>query len=506
MDRRRFLELSGGSMAALLAGCGGGGSSSGGPTTSGPDWIGLSAELNGQLLLPSNVGYNSARLLANEHFDSIQPAAIIKCASVEDVQHGLEFVRKNGFAVTPRCGGHSWAGASTTTGVVLNVTPMNSVQVNGNGTATVGAGARLAEVYDGLISQGVCIPSGTCLTVGISGITMGGGIGVLDRQFGLTCDNLLSANIVTTDGHQLTCDAANNSDLFWAIRGGGGGNFGIATSFTFQTHPIQDITVARAYFNSSDFADVFKAWQLWPQTLPNNIWGQIYWSFWQGSYFFSVTAYCLGTSSDMQPHWNDFLTATGVSTFNGDSNTGNLSPTVTQRSYRDVAWDMCTGYSLTECSLKDISPTGKTDRYDELLSSDFFNQLIPDAGIQALIDGANEIMNANGVGSYIFDHMGGAIASVAPTDTAFYHRQALFSVEYAVTKIDGFSFDAAYPNRMRSNMSAWSSGGAYVNYLDPLLTNWQTAYYGANYARLQQVKTAYDPNRVLNMAQGVVPG
>ena len=298
--------MTGGTAVALLSGCGGGGGSStssvAAPVAVGPDWQGLASGLSGQLLRPGDANYSSAALLANSHYDNIKPTAIIKCASVNDVKNGLAFVRKNSLAVTPRCGGHSWGGTSTTTGVVLNVTPMNAIQVNSDGTAKVGAGAQLAEVYDALISKGVCIPSGTCLTVGISGITMGGGIGVLDRKFGLTCDNLLSAEVVTADGRLLVCDETHEPDLFWAIRGGGGGNFGVATSFTFKTHPIQDITVARANFSFQDFASVFKAWQRWPETLPDNIWAQIYFAFWPGGELrFAVTAYCVGSSTVMQP-------------------------------------------------------------------------------------------------------------------------------------------------------------------------------------------------------------
>ncbi|WP_082591341.1 FAD-binding oxidoreductase [Duganella sp. Root198D2] len=502
MDRRRFLELSGGAAAALLAGCGGGGSS-GSPSTpvppgeAGLNWTSLSASLGGQLLRPGDSAYAAASLLANMRFDGTKPAAIIKCNSVEDVRTGLAFVRNNRLAVTPRCGGHSWAGTSTTTGIVLNVTPMNAIQVNANGTTKVGAGARLAEVYDTLIANGVCIPSGTCLTVGIAGITMGGGIGILDRQFGLTCDNLLAAEVVTADGRLLSCDAHTEPELFWALRGGGGGNFGVATSFTFKTHRIEDITVARADFRFQDFAAMFDAWQRWPQSLPDNIWAQIYMQFGSSGASCTVTAYCLGTSSFLQPYWNAFLAATGVAS-------NDMSTAISQLPYRDVAWSMCTGIPLKECSLSGYSPEGRKTRYDEVLSSDFFNALLPAAGIAALNQSVKDAMAAGISGSYIFDHMGGAISRVAEDASAFVHRKALFSVEYATWQSRAV-YDTTFPNRMRGVMKAWSSGGAYVNYLDPLLKEWQPAYYGANYARLSKIKKQYDPGRVFNMFQGVEP-
>lgn len=499
MDRRRFLELTGTATAALLAACGGGGGGGTSPTppvVTGPDWNALATGLNGSLLRPGDTDYLPSSLLINTHWDAIKPAAIVKCASTADVKAALDFVRRNSLSVTPRCGGHSWAGTSTTTGVVLNVTPMNAIQVNADGTAKVGAGARLAEVYDALISKGVCIPSGTCLTVGVSGITMGGGIGVLDRKFGLTCDNLLAAEVVTADGRVLVCDETHEPDLFWAIRGGGGGNFGVATSFTFRTHAIQDITTTRATFRFTDFAGVFKAWQRWQAVLPDHVWGQIYLAFEPNAEtFFSVSGYGLGPASAMQPYWDAFLMEVGSAA---------LSPTLSQRGYRDVAWDMCASLSLNQCRIQGQTPEAQKGRYDQVLSSDFFNAQIPDAGIAMLIDLINTAKAAGNSGSYIFDPMGGQLARVAPDATAFVHRNALFSLEYA-TWPNGRTYDTTLPNRMRTGMAPWSSGGAYVNYLDPLITNPGAAYYGGNYARLQAVKKAYDPARVFNMAQGVVP-
>ena len=506
MDRRHFLHLTGGGLAAWLVGCGGGSSAPAppppiGPVSGGIDFGPLVAQLHGSVLVPTTPGYESARLLANTLFDDIRPTAIVRCTSASDVQAALGFVRQHRLPVAARCGGHSWAGYSTSTGVVLNVTAMNAITLNGDGTATVGAGARLAEVYTQLVAQGVCIPSGTCPTVGIAGITMGGGIGVLDRRFGLTCDTLVSADVVTVDGVLRTCNATSEPDLFWAIRGGGGGNFGIATSFTYRTHPIQDITVARAAFRVQDFAPVFKTWQTWPQSLPDDIWAQVYVDIWQGVATFTVTAYCLGTASYMTPYWNAFLAAADATPVTD----GGLAPTVVQQAYGDVALAFCAGDTLAQCSLQDYSSTGKVQRYAEVLSSDFFAAPLPDAGIQVLMDNAAALGQANGVASYIFDHMGGALGRVPSDATAFPHRDALFSLEYGASRIDDYFYDAAWPNSMRSKMSAWSTGGAYVNYLDPLLTDWEQAYYGANYARLQQVKKAVDPNRVLNNPQGIVP-
>lgn len=244
MDRRRFLKyVSAALTPASLTSCRENRLQEPGvlptPDTEEPRWVGLASELNGYLVRPKDQGYTIAAQTYNSRFDSIKPQAIVRCANVDDVTKALAFVRENKMVVTPRCGGHSFAGYSTTTGLVIDVGPMNTIKVNDDGTAKVGAGARLLNVYDQLIMQGVSIPSGSCPSVGISGVTMGGGIGMFDRQYGLTCDNLIALEVVTADGRLLQCDSTHHDDLFWALRGGGGGNFGVVVSFTFKTHPIQ---------------------------------------------------------------------------------------------------------------------------------------------------------------------------------------------------------------------------------------------------------------------------
>ena len=146
--------------------------------------------------------------------------------------------------IAARSGGHSYAGYSTPDkGLVVDLGKLNTITVNPDGTADIGAGCRLADVYATLGGQGVCIPGGSCPSVGIGGLTLGGGIGVLTRLHGLTCDNLIEADIVTADGTLQTVNADNNPDLFWGLRGGGGGNFGIVTRFKFQTFAAPSINV-----------------------------------------------------------------------------------------------------------------------------------------------------------------------------------------------------------------------------------------------------------------------
>jgi FAD/FMN-containing dehydrogenase len=494
MDRRRFIGWMGAATAASLAGCGGGGGSSPAPAPTGLDWTGLSNGMDGKLILPGNPLYAQAAAVANKRYEAVQPQAVARCASPDDVKEVLAFVRANDLAVTPRCGGHSFGGYSTGTGVVLDVTPMNAVQVNSNGTCTIGAGARLADVYDQLTAQGVSIPTGTCPTVGISGITMGGGISFMDRKYGLTCDNLVSARMVTADGRLLDVSETQEPDLFWALRGGGGGNFGVVTSFTFKTHVAQDLTEFLAGYAFSDLHQVLDTWQNWQQGLPDEIWSFLVFSFFSPNAPPSAVLYgvSLLDEADLLPYWNAFKTATGVTP---------AFTSTARKSYRDVMLAGCGSRTVSQCHMVGLTPDATMSPYYFASTSGYFNQPMPSQGIDTLLTSMDNARMAGVTGQVLLDVMGGALGRVAKDATAFWHRDALFSAEYYMDAPPGAP--ATWHHEVRTAMAPWSSGGAYVNYIDPLITDWQTAYYGGNYAKLVQVKAAYDPNELFKFAQGI---
>ena len=195
------------------------------------------------------------------------PAAIARCANAADVAACVDWARAAGAPITARSGGHSYAGYSSGSGLVVDLGALSSVTVDtGAASAVVGAGTQLIDVYAGLQPHGVAIPGGSCPTVGIGGLTLGGGMGVVGRAFGLTCDNLLAADVVLADGRTVHCDAAHDADLYWALRGGGGGNFGIVTAFTFRTHPATQATLYSFHWDWSRAAKVVAAWMDW---IPN---------------------------------------------------------------------------------------------------------------------------------------------------------------------------------------------------------------------------------------------
>src|SRR6266852_1496308 len=522
MNRRTFLKLCFlGVVPGLLAACGGGASVSGnvtpspttrpsptvGPTPTEADWSALARSLQGTLVRPDNSQYPVAHQLYNPRFDGILPAAIAYCVSLADVQTCLSFVQCFGLPFTPRSGGHSYAGYSTTTGLVVDITSLNAVKVNaGTGGATIGAGARLIDAYAALAQQGFSLPAGSCPTVGIAGLTLGGGVGVLGRKFGLTCDNLLSAQIILANGRVLTCDASHYSDLFWALRGGGGGNFGVVTSFTFQAHAVSSLSLFTLYWPWSSAADVVAAWQNWAPQAPDELWSN-----------------CVLQSTSHKGS-NPIVLVNGVYV-GGVTPLNSLlqqltrqipaTPTSTYVSSASLLDTMltaagCYGKTVEQCHLPSQNQHGQLVRDTFSAKSDYFTRPLPRSGITVMVSAVaqcqvSSILGANGIG---LDAYGGAINRVPSKATAFVHRSALFSAQYSA------NWNASNPASVAAANQTWlantwqemrpyASGGAYVNYIDPDLPNWQLAYYGANLPRLQHVKAIYDPGNLFHFVQSI---
>src|SRR5215213_1590505 len=185
------------------------------------DWPALQAAIAGDVLLPGSPGYEDARKPAIARFHGIRPQAVVRCRTPADVSETIALARRAGLRTAARSGGHCFAGRSTTEGVVIDVSPLRSVAVEG-ARATIGAGARLGDVYDALDAHGLTIPAGCGPSVGIAGLVLGGGVGILGRLHGLTSDALRAAQVVLADGRVVTCDDTTDSDLFWALRGAGG--------------------------------------------------------------------------------------------------------------------------------------------------------------------------------------------------------------------------------------------------------------------------------------------
>jgi FAD/FMN-containing dehydrogenase len=476
-----------------------------GPPTS-ADWAALARDLSGPLIRPGESGYTTAKELFDPRFDSLHPAGIAYCGNPHDVATSLAFVRKYGLPVAARCGGHSYAGWSSTSGLIVDVTRMAGVTVSG-GTATVGAGTRLIDFYNDLATSGRAVPGGSCPTVGISGLTLGGGIGVVGRAYGLTCDNVTSMQIVTADGQIRTANAQTNSDLFWACRGGGGGNFGVVTSFTFTTHPAGDICLFFLGWPWSQAAQVIAGWQSWAPHAPDQLWSNLHLAAAPGGSIPSIQVggTYIGSVSDAGAQLEKLYAAVG-----SDPSSPFLESTTWLHAMLVEAG--CANLTVNECHLPTQNPQGQLSRASESAKSDFFTKPLSSHGIGTLLTGVENFQQVSGApggsGGIAFDALGGAINRVAPSATAFVHRDALFDAQYTTTwPVGSASAEVArqrtWQQSFWQSMRPYASGQAYQNYVDPSLTNWRQAYYGANYTRLTQVKATYDPNRLFSFPQAV---
>jgi len=449
-----------------------------------PDWPALRARVSGGLLLPGDAGYGAARRSYNRRFDGRDPAAIARCATVEDVRACVAVAAESRTPVAARSGGHSYAGYSTPDGgFVIDLAGASAIDVRPDGTAVIGAGARLIDVYAALAKAGRCLPAGSCPTVGIAGLTLGGGQGVLTRKYGLTCDRLIAAEVVTADGAVRTASAESEPDLFWALRGGGGGNFGVVTSFTFSTQPAPALAVASLRFPAGSVADVVGAWQEWIAAAPDELWSNCVISG-GGRPTCRVGACFVGSTAGLSALLGRLTSAISARP---------TSRTVQAKGYLDAMryFAGCSAESLAQCAAKDRESFVAT-------SSVLAAPLADPARLAALMTGRGGV-------DVLLDGLGGAVSTMEVGDTAFPHRKALAIAQiYRNTDATDAARAADSIGQVRDGLAALSGGGgAYVNYIDPALPDWARAYYGPNLDRLRGVARRYDPDGVFAFAQSV---
>lgn len=512
LDRRGFLGLAAGTVAAAaLGGCTSRRTTPpAGPArpvrrpspsfTSArlPDWADLKSRLAGSLVRPGDPAYAGAGRLFNPCFDGASPAAVAYCASAQDAVATVGFVQDHDLPFAIRAGGHSYGGWSTGTGVVLDVTRMAAVTVDRpSGTATVGAGARLIDVYAHLANVGVGIPAGSCPSVGLAGLTLGGGIGVLTRAWGLSCDNLTSVEIVTADGRARRCAADSDGDLFWACRGGGGGSFGVVTSLTFRTRPAPDVSIFYLRWPLPAAAEVVAAWQPWVSAAEPALWSTCKLAAAPGAAGRVVVAGTWLGSPDALAGVLGRLTS-------------QLGTAPAARSTRRLSYlpamlfeAGCSDIGLEACHLP---PTGGLDRQRFTATSHVVAAPLDATAIATAADRVAAAADVDGMvaGGLSLDSLGGAVASIPAAATAFGHRDALFSLQYtAVWRQGPADAYSAYVRGFRAAMKPQLGNAAYVNYQDAAIPDWPSAYWGANYPRLQAVKRQYDAGDLFRFPQSV---
>ena len=447
---------------------------------SAPDLRALESATDGDVLLPGSPEYDLLRRPAIALFEDVRPQAIVRCSSPADVAETIALARRDGRHVAVRSGGHCFAGRSSTTGMVIDVSPMRSVSVS-DGVATIGAGARLGEVYDALEGKGLTIPAGCGPTVGIAGLTLGGGLGILGRKHGLTSDNLLGAEVVLSDGRVVECDDDNESDLFWGLRGAGGGSFGVVTTLRFRTVRPPDATSFHLEWPGGDAAAVVAAWQEWAPAAPDELAASLFLEA-AGERERPPVVHVFGAMADTESRTRESLDEL-VARAGADP----VSASLEHLPYRE------TKRYLAEHGPGDDRPGGHP--YSK---SEYFRRPLPAAAVTALLDHLSRDRVPGQARELDFNPWGGAYNRVPEDATAFAHRNELFLLKHAVV-IDGdASSDTreaarSWLGRSWESVHPWGSGGVYPNFPDLDLDDLSPAYHGRNHARLLRVKARYDP-------------
>jgi FAD/FMN-containing dehydrogenase len=444
---------------------------------------------------PVRTPAGSSGLLYNERYDGIKPLAVLQAVDASDVQAAVRWAARNDVQITARSGGHGYAGyASARGGLVVDLRRLDRISAGG-GSATIGPGSQLVDVYRRLARSGATIPAGSCPSVGVGGHALGGGMGLAGRRFGLTCDNVTALRIVTADGRLLTCDADTNADLYWACRGGGGGNFGIVTRFQMKTHAVG----SASWFSISwPWASASAALAAWQSLAPDTT-SRLTSIFSLGTGGSSPTVTSLGqyfgSVAQLRALVRPLTAVAGARLSTGSAGYFALQ----QR------WAGCATISTAACHTEGTEPGGTLPRARFAAKSDYVAKPLSSAGRDAFVSAIERRQRqGGGSGALLLDAYGGAINRVAADATAFVHRDVMFGIqELAYFGPSGQSAALGWLQSTHAALAPYTTGAGYQNYIDPALSNWQSAYYGANYARLVDVKRKYDPDRVFRFAQAI---
>jgi len=468
-----------------------------------PDWESLRGGIDGEVVLPGSPAYQASRRPFNARFRDLRPAAVVSCASSQDVAEAISFARRHPLELATRAGGHSFAAHSSTRGVLVDVTPMRSVTVAG-GVARVGAGARLGEVYQALQEHDLAIPGGTCPPVGVAGLTLGGGLGILGRRYGVTSDHLIGAEIVLADGRLLECDDHHNEELFWALRGAGAGNFGVVTTLVFRAVPAPPVTAnMHLAWPYEQAAAVVGAWQRWAPTGPDELAASL-----------KITA---GDDPDRPPAvdlYGAFHGSRADAARLVEALVGHVGSDPTSASLTSMTWPQTRRFWAELGSTDEASGRPSVPQPPEApclyAKSEFFARPLPAEAVGGLLEALVEGRSSGESRELDFMPWGGAYNRRPPDATAFVHRDQLFQLKHAVVlgpDAPPVDQEAAHRAATRSwaSVHRWGSGRVFQNFADPDLEHWAEAYYGPNYDRLVRVKARYDPANLFQFQQSLPP-
>lgn len=415
----------------------------------------------------------------------ITPQVRVVASSPQAVGSTIRWAVNNGVSFAIRSGGHSYEGLSQSADLVIDVRGMSALQLSADKrTVAVGAGASLGAVYAVLEPYGRAIPAGTCFPVGVAGHSLGGGFGLLGRPFGLACDGVLSMEVVDASGKILNASAQENPDLFWALRGGGNGSFGVVTKFNFRTSAVNMVAkFAITWIKpAAQAAKIVLAWQDWLDGLPPAITCTLHLAKEAGG---AIKVHIAGLSVDSESRLTVELK--GLQKLAG-------------------AAEMVRTSTLTFARAATIF-NGGGPAYESVLmkaKSDYVVEPMTEQGISVLLDG---LQKAPGQIAVLFDSYGGAINKVASDATAFVHRgKTKYLIQYFLQweSPGATETNLAMIRTLYASMRPYVSGACYVNYCDlDLGEGYARAYWGDNLARLMKIKAAFDPANLFRHAQSV---
>jgi FAD/FMN-containing dehydrogenase len=446
---------------------------------------GLASAVKGRVVEPADADYDASRALYNAMIDK-RPAAIAYCADDADVVAALRYGKEHGLRIAVRGGGHNGGGlGSVDDGLVIDLSQMNTVEVDAaSKMARVGGGAVLKDVLEATHQHGLTIPVGIIGTTGVGGLTLGGGVGHLTRAYGLTIDNLVAATVVLADGSIVQTDSEREPDLFWALRGGGG-NFGVVTSFSFRCHPLTTVLAGPVLYDIGDTAEVLTWYRDFLPSLPDEVGG-----------FFAFLSIPPAPPFPEELHLRKVC---GIAwTQAGEEESAAL------REARSFGKPLLDGIAPLPIPTWNTAFDGLYPPGDQWYWRGEFLSEIPDEAIAVHAEYGPQMPTwKSTMHLYASD---GAASRVANDATGWSYRDAVWTGVFA-----GVDPDPANAGAIRDWVVAYSDaikphgmGGGYVNFhMDE--SDRVRGMYGSNYDRLARVKAQYDPENLFRVNQNIAP-
>ena len=443
----------------------------------------------GTLLHPGDAGYDEARTVYNAMFDHRRPALIAQCRNTDDVVAAVKIARDSRLPVAVRAGGHSIAGFSTCDGgIVIDVSPMKHIDVDpDHRTARAQAGVLLGELDAATQEHGLATPLGFVSVTGIAGLTLNGGIGWLTRKYGLTCDNLVSAEVVLADGTVVRCSDTQNPELMWGLRGGGG-NFGIVTSFEYRLHPISEVFFEMRFFDPSGFKEVLQVFgDVAPRTSED---------------FVGAALTLTVPHSEMFPDelHGRFLCGMLLGHLGGEDAAKSELAAFDVAPQPLLTMGMTIPFLMAQTFQDEDMPSGRQNYW----KAGNMTELSPEA-IEVIAEQAVTATSPYCTVTLLV--LGGALAAVGETDSAYCGRDALFNLSIDNIWEDAAENEAqiAWTRALHEAMSPYYSSGVYLNWASEETADRVRQAYGPNYERLVALKDQYDPTNFFCMNQNIKP-